>query len=102
MPNKKGQPTENEIQSAIRDDLSWKGWYVIRIQQGMGAHNGLSDLIAIKNGRVVFIEVKTPRGKQSEYQIKFEEEITKRGAEYIVMRSAQDVAKIETSEVDNV
>lgn len=51
---------------------------------------GISDLIAVKNGRVVFIEVKTPRGRLSEYQEQFAENLRGHGGEYMVMRSPGD------------
>ena len=95
MPNRRGEPTENEIQSAIREYLRMRGWYVIRIQQGMGAHRGLSDLIAVKDGRVVFAEIKTPRGRLSEYQERFREEIAAHGGEYAVLRSVEDAMRLE-------
>jgi Holliday junction resolvase len=86
--------TENQIQSAIREYLQYKGWFVVRHQQGLGCHRGLSDLTAIKNGRVIWIEVKTPNGKLSEYQKKFKEEISIHGGTYIVARSIDDVKEI--------
>lgn len=95
MPNKRGEPTEKEIQNEIRRYLQIRGWYVIRIQQGMGAHKGLSDLIAVKSGRVVFAEIKTPRGRLSEYQERFREEIAAHGGEYAVLRSVEDAMRLD-------
>lgn len=95
MPNKRGEPTEKEIQNDIRRYLQLRGWYVIRIQQGMGAHKGLSDLIAVKGGRVVFAEIKTPRGRLSEYQREFEREVAAHGGEYAVLRSVEDAMRLD-------
>lgn len=95
MPNKRGEPTEKEIQNEIRRYLQIRGWYVIRIQQGMGAHKGLSDLIAVKDGRVVFAEIKTPRGRLSEYQREFERELAAHGGEYAVLRSVEDAMRLD-------
>lgn len=100
MPNKKGEATEKEIQSDIREYLQWRGWYVIRIQQGMGAHKGLSDLIAVKDGRVVFMEIKTPRGRLSEYQVRFREALKEHGGEYVVLRSVEDAERIDRYRVN--
>ena len=33
-------PTETDIQNAIREYLRWRGWFVIRHQQGLGCHKG--------------------------------------------------------------
>lgn len=83
--------TENQIQSAIREYLHWKGWFVIRHQQGLGCHKGLSDLTAIKDGHVVWIEVKTPRGSQSDCQKEFEAKVIDHGGQYLLARSVDDV-----------
>ena len=91
---KKGKPkgpTETEIQNAIRDFLRWRGWFVIRHQQGLGCHKGLSDLTAIKGGRTVYIEVKRPKGTQSDDQLDFQADIEAHGGLYVVARSVEDV-----------
>lgn len=91
---KKGKPkgpTETDIQNAIRDFLRWRGWFVIRHQQGLGCHKGLSDLTAIKGGRTVYIEVKRPKGTQSDAQLDFQADIEAHGGLYVVARSVDDV-----------
>lgn len=82
---------ERDILSNIRKFLRLNGWYVIRVQQGMGCHKGLSDLIVIRKGVVVFIEVKKEKGFQSPYQKIFEAEIKIHGGNYFVARSINDV-----------
>ena len=52
---------------------------------------GLCDLIAVKNGFTVFIEVKAPNGKQSDDQKIFESSIRNAGGVYILARSLEDV-----------
>lgn len=84
------EPSETIILRQIRSFLQWHGWFVIRIQQGLGCHKGISDLIAVKNGRTVFIEVKKPNGKLSDYQERFKATIEDRRGEYVVMRSVED------------
>ena len=44
MPQK--QNPETVIQNQIRDLLRMDGWFVIRHQQGMGCHKGLSDPVS--------------------------------------------------------
>ena len=84
-------PTETEIQNAIREYLRWRGWFVIRHQQGLGCHKGLSDLTAIKGGKTVYIEVKRPKGTQSDDQLDFQADIEAHGGLYVVARSVEDV-----------
>jgi len=62
--------------------------------QGLGSQKGLPDRIAIKDSRVLFLEIKTLKGKQSEGQIEFEKIIKSYGGEYYVVRSIEDVDKI--------
>ena len=87
---------ETEIQRAITQYLQYKGWFVYRNLLNIGAHKGIADLTAIKNGRVVWIEVKTPhkRSKQNDDQLQFEADITAHGGEYIVARSVDDVMEL--------
>jgi Holliday junction resolvase len=82
---------ETIIQNAIRDYLRLTGWYVIRHQQGLGSHLGLCDLQAIRGGKTLYIEVKTPTGKLSEHQERFRDEIVGRGGLFMVARSLEDV-----------
>lgn len=87
-------PKEAEIQNSIRECLRWNGWFVIRHQQTLGSHRGLSDLTAIKDGVTVYIEVKTKTGVLSADQEAFKEEIEAHGGKYIVARSIEDVQEL--------
>lgn len=82
---------ETIIQNQVREALRMDGWYVIRHQQGLGSHPGLSDLTAIKGGRTIYIEIKTPRGYQSEKQKLFQHDIEQHGGTYILCRSLEDI-----------
>ena len=84
--------TESSILSAVRQYLRLKGWFVIRIQQGLGCHKGISDLIALKDGQnTLWIEVKTETGRLSEFQEWFQMDITNHGGTYVVVRSLEDI-----------
>lgn len=89
---------ETSILRAIRDTLRLKGWYVIRNQQSMGSHQGLADLIAIKDSVVLWIEVKAQNGYQSPYQKEFEQAISTHGGFYIIAKSVDNVLKY----IDNI
>lgn len=82
---------ESEIQAQIRDYLQWTGWFVVKIHQSLGSYKGIADLYAIKNGRSVWIEVKTEKGVQSKYQELFEGLIVSFGGEYVLARCVADV-----------
>lgn len=59
-----------------------------------GLPAGFSDLIALANRTIYFIEVKTRYGQQRDEQRRFQAMVESRGYTYIVARSIDDVAKI--------
>jgi Holliday junction resolvase len=89
---------EGKVLDKVKQELKAQGWYVIRINQfnkrGYSVHKGISDIIAVGNGRTLFIEVKTPDNKQSDDQLAFEYEIKERGGEYYVVRSVEELTNI--------
>ena len=85
---------ETIIRKAITDALRVSGWDVTYHLQGVGSRKGFPDLTAMKNGRTVYIEVKTETGKQSAYQKEFERICKEHGCTYIIARSVKDVADL--------
>ena len=61
---------------------------------GKGAKRGFPDILVIKRGRVIGLEVKRPGAKQKGEQEVIEEMLKKNGAEYYVVRSVEDVRAI--------
>jgi Holliday junction resolvase len=57
---------ESKIQTKIKKKLEAEGWLVIKLIRT--SVNGIPDILALKNGRAIFIEVKQPTGKISEVQ----------------------------------
>jgi hypothetical protein len=88
---------ERDVLKQVRDYLSWHHWLVVRIQQSLGCHKGLPDLLAVRDGVVLFIEVKTPKGKLSRYQEQFRDELKAHGGNYVVIRDLADVMKLNSS-----
>ena len=85
---------ESDIQAQVRQVLTLCGWYVFRHHQSLGSHRGLSDLTAIKCGRTVWIEMKTPKGKLSAHQETFRDAVEAAGGEYRVVRCLEDIADL--------
>lgn len=52
---------------------------------------GFPDLVAFVNRRLFFIEVKSKTGRQSPYQIRFQQLAEEAGLDYILARSLDDV-----------
>lgn len=59
-----------------------------------GVLQGVSDLVVILPNKVLFIELKTERGKQSKSQKEFEAKITSLGYEYLIIRSLEDFKEL--------
>ena len=85
---------ETEIRRAVQQYLQYAGWFVYHCLQGLGCYPGISDLVAVREGRVVHIEIKTPKGVQSEKQIRFQRKLEAAGGEYIVARDIDDVVHL--------
>ena len=83
--------TEKVIMKQIKLGLEAHGWFVFRVPPSLYSDKGLCDLVAVKNGVSVFIEVKNPKGKQSDAQKIFESRIMGAGASYILARGIDDV-----------
>ena len=110
----KKQLSEKEIENAILDYLAyvpgvyWKnntvGVYdpIKKVHRKPGKHhrNGVSDILGVDaTGRFVAIEVKTSKGRLSDNQKKFIEDINNNGGLAFVARSIEDVkARFEREE----
>ena len=57
---------EQQIQAKRIKQLEAEGYYVLKLIKT--SKNGIPDLIAIKEGEVLFSEIKTKNGKLSEIQ----------------------------------
>jgi len=87
----KSKITESDIQRQIKEYLQLNGWFVVKIHQSLGSYKGIADLYALKDGRHVWIEVKMPKGRLSEHQKQFRQDVINHGGIYLVARSIDDV-----------
>jgi len=99
---------ELTIQSNIVKLLRLKGIMVFSVPNGANFPNvhtrmlmmssgltpGVSDLIVLLKRDVIFLEVKTAKGKQSQSQKQFQEDVEKLGFNYHVVRSLDQVIDI--------
>lgn len=100
-------PGESDVQAAIVRLLRTLGWKVIRFNGGSKREGdryiafyhifglkkpgkGLTDLLAMRRGRVVWIEVKRVGGKRSKEQEEFAEFCDEAGIECICVSSANE------------
>lgn len=83
---------ESIIQGKIRAYLITQDWYVVKLINT--SKPGIPDLMAIKNGRVIFIEVKALNGRVSKLQTHQIEELKKNGVEAYVIRNTDQLKEI--------
>jgi len=86
--------TETDIRRQIQDYLRFKGYFVYYNLASLGSYPGLSDLVAIKNGQAIHIEIKKPKGRQSEKQELFQADLEAVGGRYVIARGIEDVENL--------
>jgi Holliday junction resolvase len=80
---------ESELQKKIVDRLNRHGWSCVKlIQTNM---NGIPDLMCIRKGTVMFLEVKTETGVIAPLQQKRIDDLNKHGVFAKVVRSVEDI-----------
>lgn len=81
--------SEAEIQLAIRKALTAHGFHVYDLSQDRPTRQtpGLADLYVVGHGTCAWVEVKRPKGRQSDAQKLFERLVTEAGGLYMVWRS---------------
>lgn len=94
------QSAEKETQKLILEYLTRKGLFHYR--QNTGAFKrggrmykfgtpGAPDILVVKKGRYIGIEVKGPTEKQEPDQVAFQEALEKAGGAYLLARSVEEV-----------
>jgi Holliday junction resolvase len=71
---------ESKLQSKIIKKLELNGFYVVKIIRAN--KSGFPDLLVLKDGKTVFIEVKQPKGVVSELQKLRKKQLEEQGFEY--------------------
>ena len=82
--------SETIIQAKIAGILQLWGWEVIRLRSTYPPNQ--PDLLALKKGRAIFIEVKQPGQKQTELQIRQSDRLRAQGFFVFVLDSYTDAA----------
>ncbi len=101
---------ESDIQNAICEYLAIKHYFfwrqntapTVQFTGGQAqfrrmpkyALRGVPDVIVIHKGTVIFLEVKRPKGKLSEYQEDFKKRCVENNVAYYIVYNLNDVTKI--------
>lgn len=80
---------ESDIQKQIMQKLTGAGWLCIKLMQTNW--NGIPDVMALKNGKSVFIEVKQPGKTPNDLQKYRHEKLRGQGFDVIVATSVNDI-----------
>lgn len=104
------QPLEKEIQNTIceylqlRGHLFWRQNTAPTIQnngdkwhfRAMSKYSlkGIPDIIVIKDGMFIGLEVKRPKGKQNPDQIEFQRRCEEKGGKYYVVTNLDEVVNL--------
>lgn len=80
---------ESKIQAAIKAKFERAGWIVVKLIQTN--YNGIPDLMCLKNGKTVFVEVKQPKREPSALQQFRHSELTNQGFQVFVLTSEKDL-----------
>jgi hypothetical protein len=83
---------ESILQGKIRAHLITEGWFVVKLINT--SKPGMPDLMAIKDGKVVFFEVKTGTGYVSKLQKYIIDCINDNGVGAYVVRTVSQVKEI--------
>lgn len=93
------QTPENAVKAGVRRYLKFKGWLAASNPQGLGCKAGRPDLQALKKGVTIYIECKAPKGRVSNKQKLYHEELMQHGGIVVVCWSIDefmnDLDKIE-------
>ncbi len=87
---------ESEVKKQVKDYLDIYGWFHFPVIQDFTKARGMRgvpDRIAMKEGLVLFIEVKRPGGKLSPAQVEFKHNTLLQGCHYLKVTSAFDIER---------
>ena len=95
----RGPQPEAHIKQQEKAWLRLHGWLVIPIFQGAKGLpatvcKGISDFIILRAGQVIFLEVKTEKGRQSDNQRNFQADVESHGCVYRISRGIEDLGDL--------
>ena len=85
--------TETHIKGQIKDYLNYCGIFNYHLLQGMGAYKGVPDRVMHYKGKVIYLEIKKPKGKMSDNQIVFQSQCIEDGIDYWCVNSVEQLGE---------
>ena len=90
--DRKPQPKESDLQSDVIDFAEMRGWFCEKIVSQ--SRNGIMDLVAIRHGRHVWIEVKREGESARPIQERRARQMRSHGAEVYLVDSIEQARQI--------
>lgn len=82
------------IFSVPNEAIQKMAWKQISTFKAMGLKSGVSDVIVLSEGKVLFVEFKTEKGIQTAKQRNFQQAVEALGFDYHICRSVEEFQKI--------
>lgn len=83
------KPLESVIQRKTIKRLEASGWLVVKLIQT--TMNGITDLVALKNGEAVFIEIKRPGERPTRLQVYVHNRLRDAGFKVLIITNENQV-----------
>jgi hypothetical protein len=80
---------ESKIQAKIKARFEQAGWIVVKLIQTNC--NGIPDLMCLKGGKTVFVEVKQPGKKPTKLQQFRHDQLTQNGFQVFILSSEKEI-----------
>lgn len=85
---------ESYIRRTVKEYLQYKGYFVFPLVHSALSYPGAPDLMALKNGKWLCLEIKRPSGRISSHQKKFRYDVMQKDGEYHIITSLEDIQLI--------
>ncbi len=87
--------SEAELQSTVIEIMGWQKWLCYHTHDSRRSQAGFPDLVAVKGGRLLFVEFKTEKGKLTEVQMEWLDRLTIAHREVFLVRPSTMDAFLE-------
>ncbi len=88
----KPRMTETQLKAQLKDYLAIHRIFSWPVTAGIASYKGAPDrILHLGNGKIAYLEVKLPNGKQSEHQKAFDNQCAVDGVPYWLIHSVEEL-----------
>lgn len=81
--------TERQLQDAVVECATLLGWRTYHVYDSRRSQPGFPDLVCVRGPRLLFVELKTAKGRLSPAQLQWLDDLTATAAEVFTWRPEQ-------------